>query len=746
MSRDFELLRKAELGGKATRRTARRGLLFSEFAGSAGNRRLPSGSGPVEQRRSRESEWARVLMVVRKRWQVTLLFAVIVLCASAVAVFLIKPEYEPSARLEIDPPGSETFSMQPGWGSINEVQYLETHAQNLQTDDLAIAVIRKLGLDKHPDFGPKGSAESASVDPSRLTAAENYALRIFRSRLKVLHDPNSRVITVSMTAHDPQVAAKVTNTLVQTFVDRTLKMRHDAIAGSRLWLEGQLEGVRGKVEQANRDLAAFQKQTGVADIDEGRNTFGDVMAELNKQEAQVKSERAQLGSLIQKGRAGGVNSLPLVRENPVVQKLTQNLAEVRAQLAHDLVIYGVNHPNIKKLQSQADELEKQLAIQRKETLDQLQTSYEDAQAREKLTAGQKKEATATIGQMAEYNNLKKQAQAQAALYNSLLGRVQEAGIAAASQSSNIRVVDSARILDRPTRPHRVQLLGLGLLAGLFGGILLAFVRERLDRPLRTPEDVRDWTGIASVSVIPQFAGNRHRGLMKTLAWGSHTLAGPAKFLLERPHSPESEAVRSLNTNIVLANSEQPQAMLVTSALPGEGKTTVAVNLALALSQHGRTCLVDADLRRSSVAATFGIRSSKGLGDVLLGAAQLEDALVSMEDSPDLVILPAGPSSEERAHLVVSMAMKSVMTSLRAQFDFIVVDSAPIMPYADGRALSTVTDAIVFVTRSGITPAYTMARSMELLSEVKSAAAVKVVLNAHDFSARDYGSYYGHKKA
>ena len=744
MSRDFELLRKAELGGKGARRTARRSFL-PEIAGPTGNRDLPGGVGPGEQGHSRESEWARALMVVRKRWRLTFLFTAIALCVSAVAVFTIKPEYEPAARLEIDPPGSETFSMQPGAGGLNEVQYLETQAQNLQSDDLAITVIRKLGLDKNADFAPKASAVSASVDPSRLTAAENYALRTFRSRLKVLHDPNSRTITVSIAAHDPKVAADVTNTLVQTFVDRTLKMRHDAIASSRTWLEDQLEGVRAKVEQSNRDLAAFQKQTGVADIDEGRNTFGDVMTDLNKQEAQVKSERAQLGSLIQKARAGGVNSLPQVRENPVVQKLTQNLAEVRTQLAQDLVIYGINHPNTKKLQSQADELEKQLAIQRKEALDQLQTSYEAARARENLTAGQKKEATATIGQMAEYNNLKKQAQAQAALYNSLLGRVEEAGIAAASQSSNIRVVDSARILDQPTRPHRLQLLGLGFFAGLFGGVVLAFVREGLDRPLRTPEDVRDWTGIASVSVIPQFAGNRYRGLMKTLA-RPNSLAGPAKFLLERPHSPESEAVRSMNTNFVLANAEQPQAMLVTSALPGEGKTTVAINLALALSQHGRTCLVDADLRRSSVAATFGVHSTKGLGDVLHGTAQLADALVSMEDSPNLVILPAGPSSEERAHLVVSMAMKSVMAHLRAQFDFIVVDSAPIMPYADGRALSTVTDAVVFVTRSGITPAHVMARSMELLFEVRSAAVVKVVLNAHDFSARDYGSYYGYKKA
>jgi succinoglycan biosynthesis transport protein ExoP len=744
VSRDFELLSKAELGGKPLRRVPRREAP-AELPGTGANRNFRANLGPGEQRGFRESDWVKALTVVRKRWRIAALFTAVVMCASAVGVFSIKPEYEPSARVEIDPPGSETFSMQPVGNSLSETQYLETQAQNLQTDDLAIAAIRKLGLDKNPDFGPKTSAESVSPDPLRLTPAESYALRTFRSRLKVLRDPNSRMITVSMTAHDPQLAANITNTLAEMFVDRTLKMRHDAIAKSREWLESQLEGVRVKVEQSNRDLAAFQRQTGVADIDDGRNTFGDLMTELNKQEAQVQAERIQLESFIQKAEAGGVDSLPQIRDNAVVQKLTQNLGDVRAQLSQNQVIYGVNHPNTQKLQNQANELEKQLATQRKEALGQLRTSYDAARARERLTAVHKKETTKTIGQIAQYNTLKKQAQAQAALYNSLLGKVQEAGIAAASQSSNIRIVDSARILDTPTRPHRLHSLAFALMAGVFGGILLTFVRERFGRPLRTPQDIRDWTGLSSISIIPQFACNGDRGLMRGLMSRPNLIAAPTKFLVERPHSPESEAVRALNTNIVLANAEPPQAVLVTSALPGEGKTTVAVNLALSLSEHGRTCLVDADLRRSCVADSFGLNPGKGLGDVLLGEAELDDVLMPMENSPNLVLLPAGHSCDERAHLVASIAMKSVLSSLRAQFDFIVVDSAPIMPYADGRALCTATDAIVFVTRSGVTPGHAMVRSIELLCEVKSAPVIKVVLNAHDFSSRDYGSYYGYRK-
>jgi succinoglycan biosynthesis transport protein ExoP len=735
VSKDFELLRKTELAGK------RPPIVLRREAGAGSRQSAEARLPPSAHADTRDSDWLKSLSVVRKRWRLAVSFAAIVMGVVALIVFFwLKPEYEPSARVEIDPPGSETFSMQSNVSPPSETQYLETQAQNLQTDDLAIAVIRKLRLDQNPDFVAKTPAGERPADPLRLSAAESAALRSFKARLKVMHDPNSQVVSVSVPAHNPQLAADVTNTLVQTFVDRTLTMRHDAIASSRSWLEGQLNDVRAKAEQSNRDLAAFQKQTGVADVDEGRNTFGDLMTDLDRQTTQAQSERIQLESYLQKGRAGGVDSLPQIRENPVVQELTQNLAEARAQLSQDLVIYGLNHPNTKKLQSQISELEKQLAIQKNEALNQLRITYDAALARERLMAGQKKEASKTIGDMAQYNILKKQAQAQAGLYNSLLGKIEEAGIAAASQSTNIRIVDPARVLDRPTRPHRARDLEFGLFAGLLGGIVLAFFREKLDRPLRTPQDVRDWTGVPSVAIIPEFMRNGVRGRIEGIKPWRVPINGSAKFLLERPNSPESEAVRSLHADIILANGEQPQVVLVTSSLPGEGKTTVAINLAVALSQHRRTCLVDADLRRPGVARGCGVFSDKSLGDVLLGAAPLEDAFVMMRDCPNLVILPGGEASDERAHLIASTAMISVMNSLRDRFDFVVVDSAPIIPYADGRVLSTLSDGIIFVTRSGITPGPAMIRSMELLNEVKSSRIVKVVLNAHDLSEQEFYSY------
>jgi capsular exopolysaccharide synthesis family protein len=738
MSRDFELLRTIEQLSRGAGRVPRRDV-YPETVQTHEIADSQAAIDPGGHSGTWESDWIKAL-AVRKRWRLALSFAAFLVAAAALIVFLIKPEYQPSGRLEIDPPGGEMFTMQENAHPLSEMQYLETQAQGLQTDDLAVAVIRKMGLDRNPDFNAKSPTEAVSTDPLQLTPAESAALRAFHTRLRVAHDPNSHVITVSVTAHDPKLAADITNTLMQTFVDRTLKMRHDAIASSRAWLQTQLNDVRAQTEQSNRELADFQKRTGVADIDETRNSYGDLMTELNRQTTQVQSERIQLESYLQKAGGEGVDSLPQVRDNPVVQRLTQNLAEVRAQLSQNLVIYGINHPNTKKLQNQAAELEKQLSIQKKEALAQLRMSYDAARAREKLMTAQKQEAGKAASDMAEYNNLKKQAQAQTTLYNTLLGRIEEAGISAASQSSRIRIVDFARILDRPTRPHRLPYLAFGLVAGLIGGVVLAFIREKVDSRLHTPQDIRDWTGIPSVSLIPEFAGNGFQRGLKS----RNLEDGPPKFLTERPHSPESEAIRALHANIALGKEHQPQVVLVASSIPGEGKTTVAVNLALALSQHHRTCLVDGDLRRPCVAATFGLRSDRGLGDVLLGSLALEDALVSMPGSPHLAILPGGKTSDERAYLIASTAMESIMESLRAGFDFIVVDSPPIIPYAEGRVLSTLTDGIIFVTRSGITPAAAMARSMELLSEVKSPRIVKVVLNAHNFPNQDY-YYYPYKR-
>lgn len=668
-----------------------------------------------------------------------------------VITFSIRPVYAPVAQLEVDPPG-ETFSLDGGNQGYSDSEYLETQAKNLKSDSVAIDVIRRLHLDQNPALvgsrrsSPAPSAESAAY---QLSPAEHTALGIFRTHLTVKRDTSSRLIAVSFASTDPRLAALATNTTVDTFIEDTYRERHDAIMRSTTWLARQLDDIRTRMEESNRVLAEYQKTIGVADVDANRDTFTEEMADLNRQLTQAQADRIQLEALLRSVKAGSPDVLPEIRNNPVVQQLSTQLAQVRAQLSQARVVYGVNHPKVKELQNQANELQSQLESQKTAVLGSIRSSYAAARAREQLMDSEIKGTSNQLSQMARYNALKKEAQADSDLYNNLYARVKEAGIAAASKTSNLRMVDQARVLDSPTSPNRPLDLALGFLVAIAGGIGLAFVREQFDTRLFTPEDVRDWIGTSNVAIVPLFFGGNGQSLtgldgrraVGSGSSGNGKLAPGVRFLLDRPHSPEAEALRSLYTSVMLSRpGNPPQIVLVVSAFPGEGKTTVAVNLAMAMAQHGTTCLVDADLRRGRVAAAFGLSKPLGLSDLLNGSSTLDEVLVQVESVPNLNVIPAHAGSLQAGQLVCSDSMRNLLEDLRRKFQFVVVDSAPILPFADGRALSNLADGLIFVGRSGITTREVVLRSLELLREVNAAPVLEFVLNAADLNAPQYRYY------
>jgi capsular exopolysaccharide synthesis family protein len=339
--------------------------------------------------------------------------------------------------------------------------------------------------------------------------------------------------------------------------------------------------------------------------------------------------------------------------------------------------------------------------------------------------------------MGQYNELKKDAQANTDLFNSLYAKVKEAGIAAASKSGNIRIIDRARVLDSPTRPHRALNLAAGLFAGLFGGILLAFVLESLDRRIHSATDVRRWTGLSTVLAVPAI-GEGNRKLLP----GSSGPGLAARRLLEDPYSLEAEALRSVHASVLSArNRRDTQIVLVVSSLPDEGATSIAVALAVALAQHSKVCLIDTHLRKPGVARAFGLSAKQGLAEVLAGSAYPEQVTLVQPETPNLTILPAGSIRPDPASALTSLTMRKLLLDLRQQHDFIVIDSAPALPYSDVQILSPLADGIVLVTRSGITTREGMARTKEILAEVQGAPILTVVLNAADIplSSLSYSS-------
>jgi capsular exopolysaccharide synthesis family protein len=648
------------------------------------------------------------------------------------------------ARLQLDPPGTEVFALQGGGGAGNDAEYIATQAQNLQSDELAAMVVHKLRLDTDPDFAgrpdpAKAPAKPFTADGKSATPAENAALKSLKARTAVTRDSSSHLVNVSVGAHDPLKAANVTNTLIDLFIERDFELRHEAVQQSSQWLQKQLDDIRSRMDKATRALADFQKGSGIAAIGDSQNTFTERMNELNRQMMQAQADRIQLQSYLRRFDGNASSSLPQISGNPVVQNLTTRLAEARAELAQNLAIYGKNHPIAKKLQNQVDELQTQLTAQREAIVHDLNTSYSAAQARESLMKSQMDGANQQLALVAQYSALKKEADASTELYNTLFSRIKEAGINAESKSSPIRIVDRARVLDVPTRPHRKTNLAIGLLAALIGGIVLAFIRESMDTTIHTADDVRKCIGTGSVAVVPMIGGTPQGRL---LASRSSRRPMAHIFLRDRPNSPEAEALRGLYTSVRLSRREQPQVLLVASPLPGEGKTTLSVNLAIALAQHGRACIVDADLRKEGVAAAFKVSTERGLAQVLSGQSSVDDAVVPVPDIPNLNLLAAGSVPVDPATLITSAAMADVVRDLRARYEFVLIDCSPVLPFADGRALSTLVDGVLLVGRSGVTRRENLSRAVELLEEVHS-APIQVVLNAAQYTAKEYGHYYSY---
>ncbi len=747
MSKTFEQIKLLEQNGQSGR---------LQLPAKVSPKYLPSSrrqkSGRVQE--TQNQDWTRAIFILQKHWRLFALFAIGVFLSTAIATFLTKPVYEPAVMLEIDPPGTQAFALERGSGDSSDAEYLETQAKMLESDELALGVIRKLHLDHDPDFVNTSKPNQNLADtghanetPVRLTSRENAALTTFRTRLKVRRDTSSRLIMVSFASHDPRTAAQVANELVSEFNENNFKTLHEAIMQTTAWLSRQLDDIRAKMDQSSHALVEFQKETGIADLDANKSTLAEQMSGLDQQLTSARGDRIQLQAQLAGAKDGSPESLPQSGNNPLIQNLLQKLAEARTELSQAQVLYGKNHPTVKKLQSEVDQLQTELDSQKQRIFEQVQTSYAAAQSREHLLEREQKLTTKQLNDVAQYTTLKREFQTETDLYNTLYARVKEAGIAAASNSNNVRVIDHARVLQQPTRPRILLNLGFGLLAAVFGGVILACVREALETRIHTPQDILNATGIPSVSVLPVIGEYDTPDPALSAAFAHRLKAGKndhgsvSKFLLDNPGSAEAEALRGLYTTVMLSQGGRPpQVMLVVSGSPGEGKTTIASNLAIALAMRGPTCLVDADLRKGGVSRTFGLNTCSGLATVLSGSAEIPDVVTPVPEVPNLSVVPAGRADRNPGELMSGESMDSVVSALRERFEFVVFDSPPILAYADGRVLSTLVDGLIFVGRYGATTRAAIAKCMEMLSAIHAAPILEVVLNGT--SATADSAYYG----
>ncbi len=694
------------------------------------------------------------LIILRKHQWLILAFLIAVVTVVTISSFKMKPVYTANARVEFDKETQNLLPFQGGQNSddayIDLENYLETQTKVLESETLALQTIRSMNLNQVPEFGRP--TDAITLGRPGVLQRRPAILGAFLGSLSVRRVPNSRLIEVQFEAENPQLAAQIVNTHVQNFIEEDFRSRYEATKQTTKWLESELEELRITVQKSENARVAYERQNQIWAVDEKQNLTTQKLGDVSKDLTEAQTDLIQKQAMSQLAHSSSLDSAPVVRDSPVIQDLLKRQTDLGMQLTEASSQFGPNYPKVQRLQAQLKDVEESLAREKQNIIGRVDAEYRGSRDRVDLLSkaldDQKGQANELSEKLVEYNILKHDAESNKTLYDGLLEKLKEAGITAGLRSSNIRVVDPALIPSYPTRPQKARNIFLAFMVGLIGGIGLAFLREYLDNTVKSPDDILALTGLPSLAVVPALRSlspqtkQSDKGML-----GESGSEQPRVELVShsQPKSMVSEAFRALRTSLLLSQADQPpQVILVTSALPREGKTTAAVNLAVTLAQLGdRTLLIDSDLRKPGIRRALGINIGKeaGLSSYLAGVAALDDIMFPHPVITNLAAMPTGPIPPSPADLLSSHRMRDALSYLRQKFKFIVIDSPPIMAATDAVIISALVDGVLLVVRSGETPKEAFTRSRDLLIGVKG-RLLGVVLNAVDSSAPDY--YYSYR--
>jgi succinoglycan biosynthesis transport protein ExoP len=715
--------------------------------------------------------YARIL---RKRFSTVLIVFFLVFAVTLIATFKEKPVYRAQVLLEIqkENPDIPTIKDLYELESVSD-SYLKTQYSILASESVVRSVIDQLHLDALPEFNSpkwwqfrkkavKPREQTLALDQERSARDPAIYQRVverFQDRLTVDPVSRSRLVIVRFDSNSAELSARIVNTLAEDYIDENLEARWKATQKATDWLSQQLVGVKAKLEKSEEQLQDYARHNGLVFLETDKGTSENVanerLQQLQEELTKVQAERYQKEALYRLVQAGDYGSLPGVVDNKLIQDLSERLADLKRELAQLSTKFNAEYPRVKEIQSQIDEIEGTLKEERQRAADKITNEYFAALHREDLVKGaldgQQRQVNLIAEKAVQYNILKREVDTNRQLYEGLLQRLKEAGVSASLKASNIRIVDPAEPPAKPAKPRIPLNLAVGVLLGLGLGISTAFLQERLDDTLKGADDVERLFGLSALALIPSvhhLDGDRH-GVRKLLERTNHlgnghngTASNPRArwHRIDQSGKPQPalvEAFRSLRASVLLSTADHPPgSLLVTSTQPGEGKTTIATNLAISLAQLSqRVLLVDADLRFPSLQKLFCIRETLGLVSYLTGQQDWR-AAVCPSGSPGLDVLLCGPVPPNPAELLSSKSMGAFIASAKSEYGFVILDSSPLLALADSRILASLVDGVLLVVKSETTPREQVLQSH---SSIRTAGAslIGVVLNGVSLHTNGY---------
>ncbi len=745
--------------------------------------------------------WA---VAVRRRWLIVgvmglIITAAISLCATAARMYrgtaIIQVQKDSVDALSLDNMIGNTVA--PADAQDTNIT-LQTEAQILQSETLAMDVIKKLHLEKTADFQGKFSligwaiglfSPSQSQDPSNVALEDSpsrrgHAVRTFESNLKIKPMAGTRLITIEYLSSDPHTSAAVVNLLVEDLIDYNFETRQGATQKASGWLSNQLSDLRKEGDDLQAKVVSMQKDSGMfsdgqTDTTGRQRVYTPVLDRLQQATTQVASaqtSRIMKGAVYQvvkdgdpelisglAGNGGLAGSSPGITGSlTLLQNLRSQEALTQAQLTQLSEKFGPQYPKLTELQASLASTQKAIRDEGARIAARAKNDYETSQQIENQERTQfeteKKQAETLNSKAVAYEIARQEATQSRSMYASLLGRLKEADLVAGLRSSNITLVDHAHVPSRPAKPNIPVYVAGGIAGGLLLGICAALFREATDNRIYNIDETMALGAESLLGFLPHHGGFTRRPRLAGSTKPSLSLQTSPDGLITtdmvaalEPRGAYTEALRSLRTSLMqkVDGGVPPKLILITSSVPGEGKTTLSMNLALVYAQSGkRVLLVDTDLRTPTVQRRLGLSQETGLSSLLLGENKGRTEVpinISFRGGMNLDVMPAGPIPAYPAELLASDEMAALLSKWRQEYDYVILDSAPMLPVTDSSLLTRFADFTLVVARHNMTSRRSLERTSEILRSL-GVHRTGIVLNGIKDSSATHFSYYGYKQS
>ncbi|MGI8744320.1 MAG: GumC family protein [Bryobacteraceae bacterium] len=715
-------------------------------------------------------------MLARRKW---LILGISLGCAllGGLLAALQTPMYQARTALEVQGPNDNFLntkdldpSVTEGASSIDS--YVETQAKLLQDEALLDQTLVKLHLDRKPELvnGPGSLARLRGILGLRSPAPSREAtLRSAGANLTVHASNQSHIVELLYDAPQPEVAANVANTLADEFIEQNLDNRWKGRQRIANWLSHELDTLKASLEKSADELQSYAHTTGlIFNQQESSTVAQDRLRQVQEEYSRAQADRVARQSKYEMAIKSSPEALPDVLDDGPLRDAQVRLTELQRQLAELNSTFQPGYYKVKNVRAQIVELERILRRQRANILERIRNEYQAADRREKMLGSTYKVEAGVVSDQAatsvHYQTLKHEVETNRALYDSMLQKVRESDIASAIRASNIRVISPAKRPAQPYKPKTGFNTGMGLVAGLFLSVAFVFIREQTDRRLKAPGDAAAYLNLQELGVIPKATrDNAAAPILRkdeiVIDIGANGKAGP-DTLGKRPGkepvelaswkselSPMAESFRTTLASVWFTgqNEKRPRIFVLTSPNPAEGKTTVVSNLGISMANtNRRVLLVDGDIRKPRLHDIFGIENRWGLGNLLEEDSPVEEYafedLAAETRIPGLYVLPSGTGDKNISSLRYHDRLADVLARFRLEFHAVLIDSPPVLKFADARLMGRLSDGVILVFRASETSRDDAGMALSRFQEDQT-PVLGSILNDCDSRAGRYGYSY-----